>query len=401
VHDVTHFGLDVLLVAGGLSAALLTAKLSARTSVPPAAFFLVAAAIASDIFSSLAVPVSTVENVATVALIVILFDGGTSIGRRRFRVAAVPIASLGVLGTFGTAALAAAFVHFALGLGWITSGLLGAAIAPTDPAVMFSVLGDREIGGRTGTILEGESGANDPVGIALMLGLIQLATHADASFWIVVRVFCEQMGIGLAIGIAGGLIEAQVLRRVALPSPGLYTLRTLALAGLVYGVATVAHGSGFLAVFIAGVLVGDVDAPFKAEIEVFQDGLAALAEIVVFIALGLTIHLSELGAQRWLEGLLVAAFVALVARPASLAPLLAPVRLRRGERLFVMWGGLKGAVPILLAAFALEAHVPHAQRIYETVFVVVLASVVVQGGTISLAARRLGVPMRRFATRHS
>ncbi len=401
MHDVTHFGLDVLLVAGGLSAALLTAKLSARTSVPPAAFFLVAAAIASDIFSSLAVPVSTVENVATVALIVILFDGGTSIGRRRFRVAAVPIASLGVLGTFGTAALAAAFVHFVLGLGWITSGLLGAAIAPTDPAVMFSVLGDREIGGRTGTILEGESGANDPVGIALMLGLIQLATHADASFWIVVRVFCEQMGIGLAIGIAGGLIEAQVLRRVALPSPGLYTLRTLALAGLVYGVATVAHGSGFLAVFIAGVLVGDIDAPFKAEIEVFQEGLAALAEIVVFVALGLTIHLSALGAHRWLEGLLVAAFVALVARPVSLAPLLAPVRLRRGERLFVMWGGLKGAVPILLAAFALEAHVPHAQRIYETVFVVVLASVVVQGGTISLAARRLGVPMRRFATRHS
>ncbi len=255
-------------------------------------------------------PVSTVERVATVALIVILFDGGTSIGRRRFRVAAVPIASLGVLGTFATAALAAAFAHVVLGLGWITSGLLGAAIAPTDPAVMFSVLGDREIGGRTGTILEGESGANDPVGIALMLGLIQLATHADASFWIVVRVFCEQMAIGLAIGVAGGLIEAQVLRRVALPSPGLYTVRTLALAGLVYGVATVAHGSGFLAVFIAGVLVGDLDAPFKAEIEVFQEGLAALAEIVVFVALGLTINLSGLGADRWLEGLLLAAFVA-------------------------------------------------------------------------------------------
>ena len=202
-----------------------------------------------------------------------------------------------------------------LGLGWITAGLLGAAIAPTDPAVMFSVLGDREIGGRTGTILEGESGANDPVGIALMLGLIQLATHADASFWIVVRVFCEQMAIGLAIGVAGGLIEAQVLRRVALPSPGLYTLRTLALAGLVYGVATVAHGSGFLAVFIAGLLVGDVDAPFKAEIEVFQEGLASLAEIVVFVALGLTIDLSGLGGGPLARGALLAAFVALVARP--------------------------------------------------------------------------------------
>jgi cell volume regulation protein A len=401
VSDVTHFGLEILLVAGALSAALLTAKLSARTSIPSAAFFLVAAAIASDVFSSLQVPVRTVERVATVALIVILFDGGTSIGRRRFRVAAVPIASLGVLGTFATAGLVAVFAHVALDLGWVTAGLLGAAVAPTDPAVMFSVFGDREIGGRTGTILEGESGANDPVGIALMLGLIELATHADATFWVVVRVFCEQMGIGLAIGIVGGLIEAQVLRRVALPSPGLYTVRTLALAGLVYGVASVAHGSGFLAVFVAGILVGDLDAPFKAEIEVFQEGLAALAEVVVFVALGLTLDISALGANRWLEGLAVAAFLALVARPAALAPLLAPVHLRRGERLFVMWGGLKGAVPILLAAFALQARVPHAQQLYETVFVVVLASVVVQGGTISAAARRFGVPMRRVSPNDS
>jgi cell volume regulation protein A len=391
VSAVTHFGLDILLVSGALSAALLTAKLSARTSIPSAAFFLVAAAVASDLFPSLQVPVKTVEEVATVALIVILFDGGASIGRRRFRVAVVPIVLLGTVGTFATAALVALFVHVLLGLGWLTSGLLGAAVAPTDPAVMFSVLGDREIGGRTGTILEGESGANDPVGIALMLGLIELATHADSTFWVVVRVFCEQMGIGLAIGIGGGLLEAQLLRRIQLPSPGLSTVRTLALAGLVYGVATVAHGSGFLAVFVAGLVVGDIEAPFKAEIEVFQEGLAALAEIVVFVGLGLTITISDIGAHRWLEGLAVAAFLALVARPSSLAALLARVRLRRGERLFVMWGGLKGAVPILLAAFALEAHVAHAQRLYETVFVVVLASVVVQGGTIFKAARRFGV----------
>jgi cell volume regulation protein A len=397
MHDVTHFGLDVLLVAGALSAALLTSKLSARLSVPSAAFFLVAAAFASDAFPSLRVGIGTVERVATLALIVILFHGGSSIGSRRFRVAAIPIVSLGVLGTFATAGLVALFAHWALDLGWITSGLIAAAIAPTDPAVMFSVFGDREIRGRTGTILEGESGANDPVGIALMLGMIQLATHADATFWVVVRVFCEQMGIGLVIGIAGGLAEAQLLRRLALPSAGLYTVRTLALAGLVYGAATVAHGSGFLAVFVAGLLVGDVEAPFKGEIEVFQEGLAALAEIVAFVVLGLTIDLGALSAGRWAEGLALAAFLALVARPAATAALLAPVRLRSGERLFVMWGGLKGAVPILLAAFAVAAHVPHAQRIYETVFVVVLASVVVQGGTIAFAARRFRVPMRRVA----
>jgi potassium/hydrogen antiporter len=394
MHDLTSFGLAVLVVAGGLSAALLASKLSARVSIPSAAFFLVAAAVASDIFPSLSFSITTVERVGTIALIVILFDGGSSIGWRRFRVAAVPIAVLGIFGTFATAGVIALFTHWVFGLSWIVSGLLGAAVAPTDPAVMFSVLGDRDIGGRTGTILEGESGANDPVGIALMIGMIELATHAHESFWVVVRVFAEQMSIGLAIGVVGGLVEQQLLRRVVFPSSGLHTIRTLALAGLVYGVATVAHGSGFLAVFVAGLMVGDIEAPFKAEIDAFQDGLSTLAEIVVFSALGLTIDLSALGAGRWGEGLALAAFVALVARPLVLSVLLAPARLRPGERIFVMWGGLKGAVPILLAAFALGRHVHDAQRIYETVFVVVLASVVVQGGTIPLAARKLGVEMR-------
>jgi potassium/hydrogen antiporter len=394
VHDLTRFGLTVLLVAGGLSAALAASKLSARTSVPSAALFLVAASAASALFPSLAVSVGSVERIGTVALIVILFDGGSSIGLRRFRASLVPIASLGIIGTFATAGLVTLFVHGVFGLAWITAGLVGAAIAPTDPAVMFSVLGGREIAGRTGTILEGESGANDPVGIALMLGLIELATHSHASFWVVVRVFVEQMSIGLAIGIAGGLLESRLLQRVTLPSAALHTLRTLALAGVVYGVAAVAHGSGFLAVFVAGLIVGDVQAPFKHEIEVFQDGLSTLAEVFVFVALGLTVGMSSVAANRWLDGLAIAAFVAFVARPVVASALLAPTRLRPGERLFVSWGGLKGAVPILLAAFALAQHVRDAQRIYDTVFVIVLASVVVQGSTIAAAARRCGVEMR-------
>ena len=242
---------------------------------------------------------------------------------------------------------------------------------------MFSVLGDTNIRGRTKTILEGESGANDPVGIALMLGLIQLATHPGSSFWVVVRVFALQMTVGLAVGVAGGLLLRRVARVGLLP--------IVALAFVVYGAAALAHGSGFLAVFVAGIVVGDLEHPTEA----LQDKVASLAEIVVFVALGLTVGISAIGAGRWAEGLAVAAFVALVARPLVVGPLLMPVRLRAGERLFVLWGGLKGAVPILLAAFALGRHVPGARRIYETVFVVVLASVVVQGGTIPAAARRL------------
>jgi len=205
------------------------------------------------------------------------------------------------------------------------------------------------------------------------------------------------MSIGLAFGILGGVAIGAAMTRLTLPSSGLYALSTLAGAAVVYGAAAVAHGSGFLAVFVAGLLVGDLRAPFKAEIEVFQEGLAALAEIVVFVALGLTIAITNMPASRWGQGLLLAAFLALVARPLAVGALLAPARLRRGERTFVIWGGLKGAVPILLAAFAVAQDVPHARQLYELVFVVVLASVVVQGGTIPFAASRLGIEMRRVA----
>ena len=151
--------------------------------VPPPAVFLIAAAAVSDIWPSLYhhMPIHTVERVAVVALIVILFNGGMDIGWPSFRESAFPMVALGVLGTFITAGVVALFAHVALGFGWTLAGLVGAALAPTDPAVMFSVLGNHEIGGRSGTTLEGEAGLNDPAGIALMIGMIELATHADAS----------------------------------------------------------------------------------------------------------------------------------------------------------------------------------------------------------------------------
>lgn len=347
-------------------------------SIPPAAILLVLAAVASDLAPGIAPPVTVAETIVTVALVVILYDGGASIGWRRFRPAAIPIVTLGVVGTFGTAGAVALFAHWLLGAGWLTAGLLGAAIAPTDPAVVFSVLGGHAVPGRTRTILEGESGANDPVGIALMLGLIALATHANASFWVVVRIFAEQMSIGLVAGLLGGWL-GRLFERGG-------RVRMSALLALVYLVTSFLHGSGFLAVFVMGLTVGDLETPSER----FLDRLSSAAEIVAFVALGLTVRISGIGAPRWLEGLALAAFVALLARPAIAGALLAPVRLRQGERLFVIWGGLKGAVPILLATFALSHHVQDAKRIYETVFVVVLASVVVQGGTIPAAARRLG-----------
>jgi cell volume regulation protein A len=401
MSEVFTFGVIVLIVAGGFAAAISVSKLTERLPVPGPALFLLAAAVASDIFPGLSVlSIQSAERIGILALIVILFDGGMHVGWRRFRAGAFEITALGVFGTFGVAGVMAVAAHSLFGFEWTTAAILGAALAPTDPAVMFSVLGRREVGGRSGTILEGESGANDPVGIALMIGMIEFATEDGASFWTVAHEFAIEMSVGLAIGVAGAAALLPLMRRVTLPREALYPLRTLAFAGVIYGVASVAHGSGFLAVFVTGLLIGDARAPYKGDIERFHTSLASLAEIAVFTVLGLTIDITDLGTDgAWLDGLLLAVILALVARPLVVGALLLPARLRWGERLFIVWGGLKGAVPILLGTLALLDQVAEAERIYQIVFVVVAFSVVVQGTSIPFAARRLRVPMREAEPR--
>jgi cell volume regulation protein A len=396
MSEIPDFGLIVLIVAAGVSLALFGRVLTERLAIPSAALFLVAAAAVSELVPEVGDTISfvTVERIGVVALIVILFEGGMDIGWRRFRGAAAPILSLGVLGTFASAGLIALAAHVLFDLSWITSGLLGAALAPTDPAVTFSVLGGREIRGRTGTILKGESGANDPVGIALMIGMIELATADHGSFGTVVEEFAVEMAGGIAVGAAGAALLIPLTRRVALPSPALYPLRMLAAAGVIYGAATLVHGSGFLAVFVAGILIGDRPQPHRREVDAFLESVGSLAEIAMFVALGLTIDLTELfDSNAWFEGTALAALLAFVIRPLVVGLLLLPVRLDWGERLFVMWSGLKGAVPILLAALALIGGVDDGQEIYGIVFVVVLFSVLVQGTLVPVVAARLRVPM--------
>ena len=403
VSEIADFGGIVFVVGAACAAAVLAAKITARVPIPTPAIFLVAAAFASDVYPHLHdyLDIRDVTRVGVVALIVILFHGGMGIGTRKFRAAVGPTLAVGVLGTFATAAFIAAFAHWALGLAWITSGIIGAAIAPTDPAVMFSVLGGREVGGRSGTILEGESGVNDPVGIALMIGMIELATHADSSFLVVVKELALEMSIGGVIGVAAGWALTVAINRAALPSRQLYPLFTLACAAAIYGGTSVLHGSGFLAVFIAGLVAGDADFTAKRDTERFHAALASLAEIVVFVALGLTVDLADLDRFKvGGYGLLLAVFLGFAARPAVILPLLAPADLRWGERLFVAWAGLKGAVPILLAAFAVLEQVDEAQRIYLIVFVVVVFSVAVQGSLVPWVGSRLGVRMVAAESEH-
>jgi cell volume regulation protein A len=396
VHDVIPFAALVASAALAVLAATGSARLSERIHVPAPAMFLVAASLFVDVFPDLgSLSIRADQRIVTVALVVILFDGGMHIGLRRFRPVAGPVVWIGVTGTFVTAAALAGAAHVLFGFEWRAALLLGTALAPTDPAVVFSVLGRREIGGRTGTLLEGESGANDPVGIALLLAVLGATGGGAGAVWHGTLEFLVQMTVGIVFGVLGGLALRWLLKHLPMPNAALYPLRAVAFALLIYGGCTVAHGSGFLAVLLAGILVGDTRAPYKREIERFATAASSLAEIVAFTVLGLSISLSDaFGHGHGWTGLGLAALLILVVRPLLLGILLAPVRLRRGERAFVLWAGLKGAVPILLGTYLLTGGVDDARRLYSVIFVVVLVSVIVQGGLVPTLAHRWRIPMR-------
>jgi potassium/hydrogen antiporter len=396
---VTTFGVPLLLAGLAGMAAVTSNRLSERFRVPAPGFFLICAAIASDLWVRLGhAPVVAVEDVVTVALVVILFDGGMNLGRSALITTFGATLWLGIFGTVVTAACMAVFAHVLVGLDWRLALLLGTAVAPTDPAVVFSVLGRREITGRAGVLLEGESGANDPIGIALLVALLEASGSAGAVTLHVLETFAVEMTVGAFAGVAGGWLLLVVMRRVPLPSEGLYSPRVLAWVLAIYGLATVAHGSGFLAVFIAGIMIGDEPAPYKREIQRFHGSLASLAEIVAFIMLGLTVSLRSVGTSgAWSWGLVLAALLILVVRPVLVGLVLLPVRLSFGERAFVLWTGLKGAVPILLGMFIVSSGVAGSARVYDMIFVIVAVSVVVQGGLVPFMAARLRVPVRVVA----
>lgn len=394
MSTIDSLAAEMLLVSMAILAAVFSNRLSALIRVPAPALFLVVAAILAQFVPALgSLPRSTAESLVTIALVFILFDGGMHIGWKRFRASLAAITWLGILGTLVTAAAIAAVAFFFLGFDLRLALLLGAAVSPTDPAVVFSVLGKREINGRSGTILEGESGANDPVGIALLVSLLAATGTGSGAVWEGLGEFALQLLVGATVGLVGGWGLSKIMRQVTLPNDALYSVGTIACATLLYGAATLLQGSGFLAVLLAGIVVGDARAPFKREIRRFSSGLAAIGEIAAFSILGLSVPLDVVVEPRVLwPGLAIAGLLILVVRPLLVGPMLMLVKLRWGERAFVLWGGLKGAVPILLGMFILGAHIAGAERVYGIIFVVVLVSVVVQGGLVPLFARVFRVP---------
>jgi cell volume regulation protein A len=357
-----------------------------RLPIPLPAVLLVLAAAASDIIPGLGRLTPTAnEWIVTVALVLVLFDGGMGIGRARLRPVLGAVVWIGTAGTLVTAAAMALAAHAWFGFAWQPALLLGTALAPTDPAVVFSVLGGHDIPGRSGTLLEGESGANDPIGIALLISVLGAHNASASAFGTAIGGFALQMGVGLAVGVASGLVLQRLCRPMAdRLFPGFAT----AWAAPTFALAYLAHGSGFLAVFVAGIIVGD---DHRESVRRLTGPVSSLAEVVAFVVLGLSVSLASVfsGRHVW-TGLALAALLILAVRPLLVGLLLWPVRLRRPERVFVLWAGLKGAVPILLGTLVLaHGHVHDAARIYDVIFVVVVLSVVVQGGLVPLFARRV------------
>ena len=394
--DTQTFAWLLLLAAVVGLVALLSYQVTRWIRIPASVLMLVVAAVAVQAIPSLdAPPEQSVERVVTVALAFILFEGGMSIGVRRFRSQARTVGLVGVVGTFVTAIGVAVFLHAVVQLDWYAAALVATAIAPTDPAVVFSVLGQQEIEGPSGTVVEGESGANDPVGIALMISLLEagnLSGHAVAH---VAGEFALQMGVGLVVGLAGGLLIRGFVERVPLPDGGLEPIRTIACVLLLFAVATLLQGSGFLAVFVAGVLMGEVRTPYRRDLERVFAGLASLGEVVAFVVLGLTVSLTTLThANVWVPGVALALVLGLVLRPLLVGPLLLGSGLTRNERWFVLLAGLKGAVPILLGLLLLGSDVDEPERLYGIVVIAVLLSVSVQGALVPTMMRRLGIRTR-------
>lgn len=387
---VSNMNIPILLASVGALLLLLVNQGARRWSLPAPALFLGLGILVNgwSHVVDVRVHMTDVAAVGSVALVLILFEGGFSGGFSRARSAIGPILGLGIIGTFATTAALAAAAHYIGGLAWAASVILGIALAPTDPAAVFSILGNRDVEGRSSAVIEGESGVNDPVSIALMAGALAYLAGAGSVLHVGVEL-ARELVVGLLLGVLFGRGGAALLGRVRLGSESLFPFAAIAMAFLVYSATNMMHGSGYLAVFVAGMIMGD---RLRAHhnIEALVSLCSALAEIAMFTLLGMTVALEKLG-DAFGTGLIVFGVLTLVIRPLTTALLLVPTRLSRAERIFIGWGGLRGAVPILLAAFAVLEHVPDASRVYSIVFVAVAASICIQGGTIPTLIDRLGL----------
>ncbi len=387
------FSNQIILFIGLLFVVSIIASVaSARLGAPLLLVFLVIGMVLGQDGLGVAFEdLQTAHLIGSLALAVILFDGGLHTDRVNFRVGLKPALILATVGVVITAAITGTIAAWALGVTLLTGLLIGAIVGSTDAAAVFSLLHTArlELKQRVAATLEIESGSNDPMAIFLTIALLQIITTQYNPGLTVLGQFLLQMGLGGAFGLAGGWLSVRLINRLPL-SPGLYPLLALALGLSIFGLTAVTGGSGFLAVYLAGLVMGNARMQSSHNILRFHNGMAWMSQIIMFLMLGLLVTPNQL-LPTAPQALLIALALIFLARPIAVVLSLAPFRFSWREQAFISWVGLRGAVPIILAIFPLLAGVDGSPMIFNVAFFVVLVSLILQGWTLPFMARSLQV----------
>jgi len=386
IEQILLIGALLLLVS------ILASKTSGRLGVPSLLLFMGVGMLAGN--DGLAIinlqDAGIAQFLGIVALVFILFSGGMDTRIESVRPVLWRGISLSTLGVLLTAGIVGVSVPFFTDLGWKEGLLLGAIISSTDAAAVFTILRSKGMGlkGNLRETLELESGSNDPMAYFLTTAMITLIVNGDASVWQLVPMFFLQMGIGGVMGWGMGHLITRILNRIKLDFDGLYPVLLLALVMLTFAATDFVGGNGFLAVYLAGIVLGNDDFIHKKSLIRFYDGQAWLMQIVMFLALGLLVNPREIIPVMG-AGLAISLVLMFVARPLAVIISLLPFRMKFGKRMMISWVGLRGAVPIVFATYPLMAGMEHAGLIFNIVFFIVLTSVLLQGTTLPLVARWL------------
>jgi cell volume regulation protein A len=395
--DVRMAEIDVILLVGAvvLIAAIIAARLGSRLGLPALLLFLALGMVmGSD--GPVGIPfddADLAQALGFAALVVILAEGGLTTKWSDIQSSVGLAAVLATAGVAVSVGLMTLFGHYVLGLELWVAVLLGAVTSPTDSAAVFSVLRNVSIPHRLRGVLEAESGLNDaPTVLLVMLATSVAVGHAPDSGPLVLAglILAELVG-GLAIGLVLGWLGAQLLRRVALPSSGLYPLAILVWAVFAYGVAAVAHTSGFAAVYVAALVLGNLQLPHRAATRSFVEGIGWIAQIGLFVMLGLLAFPDRISLTSAVTGVLAGLFLTLVARPVSVFVCAVWFKIPARQQIFLSWAGLRGAVPIVLTTIPLAGEVRGAEFLFDVVLVFVIVFTCLQAPTLQIAAHRLGL----------
>lgn len=391
---MNNFSIDavVLLIGFFLLSGVLMTKLTSRAGVPALVLFMILGMVLGSDISGLIYfsDAKMAQTVGIVALIIILFEGGLQTEWKNVRPIIGGASVLATVGVILTAALLAIAAHYVLGLGWLESFLLGSIVGSTDAAAVFSVMSGQNIKPKMSATLEMESGSNDPMAMFLTVAFIEWLTHPGFALGNLILNFFIQMGLGLALGLGLGYLSSRWMNKIKLDASGLYAVLSMGFAIAIYSVTAVVGGSGLLAVYVAGILIGNRELNHSHSILRFHEGFAWLMQLTMFVILGLLVFPSEL--MDWdliWKGLILSFILMFVARPIAVFLCTMFFNYSIKEKLFLSWAGLRGAVPIVLATFPLLAGVPDPYLYFNMIFFIVITSALLQGSTISNVAKWL------------